>query len=63
MKETELYLPVKKFLEARGYSVNQFALATIPYLVIIAVLVILGKKRAAETPEGLKKVFEISPST
>ena len=49
-------------LQARGYSINQFALASIPYLVIIAVLVLLGKKRAAEAPEGLKKVFEISPS-
>jgi hypothetical protein len=28
--------------------------------VILAVLVVLGKKRAAETPEGLKKVFELS---
>jgi general nucleoside transport system permease protein len=49
-------------LQSRGYSVNQFALASIPYLVIIVVLVVLGKKRAAETPEGLKKVFEISPT-
>jgi general nucleoside transport system permease protein len=50
-------------LQSRGYSVNQFALASIPYLVIIVVLVALGKKRAAETPEGLKKVFEISPTS
>ena len=55
-------LALSPALQARGYAINQFALASIPYLVIIAVLVILGKKRAAETPEGLKKVFEISPS-
>jgi len=55
-------LALSPALQARGYSVNQFALAAMPYLVIIAVLVVLGKKRAAETPEGLKKVFEISPS-
>jgi general nucleoside transport system permease protein len=55
-------LALSPALQARGYSINQFALAAMPYLVIIAVLVALGKKRAAETPEGLKKVFEISPS-
>jgi ABC-type uncharacterized transport system permease subunit len=54
-------LALSPALQARGYAVNQFALASIPYLVIIAVLVVLGKKRAAETPEGLEKVFEISP--
>jgi simple sugar transport system permease protein len=53
-------LALSPALQARGYAVNQFALASIPYLVIIAVLVVLGKKRAAETPEGLKAVFEIS---
>jgi simple sugar transport system permease protein len=56
-------LALSPALQARGYAVNQFALASIPYLVIIAVLVVLGKKRAAETPEGLKKVFEISPAS
>jgi ABC-type uncharacterized transport system permease subunit len=56
-------LALSPALQARGYAVNQFALASIPYLVIIAVLVVLGKKRAAETPEGLQKVFEISPTT
>jgi ABC-type uncharacterized transport system permease subunit len=55
-------LALSPALQARGYSINQFALASIPYLLIIAVLVLLGKKRAAEAPEGLKKVFEISPS-
>ena len=54
-------LALSPALQARGYAINQFALASIPYLVIIAVLVLLGKKRAAEAPEGLKKVFEISP--
>jgi simple sugar transport system permease protein len=55
-------LALSPALQARGYAINQFALATVPYLVIIAVLVVLGKKRAAETPEGLKKVFELSPA-
>jgi len=55
-------LALSPALQARGYAVNQFALASIPYVVIIVVLVALGKKRAAEAPEGLKKVFEISPT-
>ena len=55
-------LALSPALQARGYAINQFALASIPYLIVIVVLVVLGKKRAAETPEGLKKVFEISPA-
>jgi simple sugar transport system permease protein len=47
-------------LQARGYGVNQFALNAIPYVVIIAVLVALGRKRAAEAPEGLQAVFEMA---
>jgi simple sugar transport system permease protein len=39
---------------------NQFFLGAIPYLLIIGVLVALGKKRSAEMPEGLQKVFEIA---
>lgn len=53
-------LALSPALQARGYSVNQFALNAIPYLVIIAVLVALGRKRAAEAPEGLQAVFEIA---
>ncbi|MEZ5262833.1 MAG: hypothetical protein R2755_13925 [Acidimicrobiales bacterium] len=36
---------------------NQFALASIPYVAILVVLVVLGRKSAAEAPEGLKAVF------
>ncbi|MGH9156443.1 MAG: ABC transporter permease [Acidimicrobiales bacterium] len=56
-------LALSPALQARGYGINQFGLNTIPYLVIIAVLVVLGRKRAAEAPEGLKKVFEMAPGT
>jgi general nucleoside transport system permease protein len=49
-------------LQARGYGVNQFALDAVPYVLTIVVLVLLGKRGAAEAPEGLKKVFEGSPS-
>lgn len=47
-------------LQARGYSVNQFALDAFPYVLILVVLVTLGRRRAAESPEGLSSVFEVS---
>ena len=50
-------------LQARGYGINQFALDALPYLAILAVLVALGRKRAAEVPEGLAAVFEVSART
>ncbi len=53
-------LALSPALQARGWSVNQFALDSLPYLAILVVLVILGKKRAAESPEGLSAVFEMS---
>ncbi len=56
-------LALSPALQARGYGTNQFALNAVPYLLIIAVLVVLGRKRAAEQPEGLKQVFEIAPSS
>lgn len=49
-------------LQARGYGVNQFALDAVPYVLTIVVLVLLGRSKTAEPPEGLKKVFEASPS-
>ncbi len=56
-------LALSPALQARGYGINQFALNAIPYVLIIAVLVALGRKRAAEAPEGLQKVFEVAPSS
>ena len=55
-------LALSPALQARGYGINQFALNAIPYVLIIAVLVVLGRKRAAEQPEGLQKVFEMAPT-
>lgn len=55
-------LALSPALQARGWSINQFALDSLPYLTVIVVLVLLGKKRAAEAPEGLQKVFELSTS-
>lgn len=54
-------LALSPALQARNVDLpvlnNQFALASIPYLTIIVVLVLLGRKRAAQVPEGLKAVF------
>lgn len=55
-------LALSPALQARGYGINQFALNAVPYVLIIVVLVALGRKRAAEQPEGLQKVFEMAPS-
>lgn len=54
-------LALSPALQARNVNIpildNQFALASIPYVAILVVLVVLGRKRAAEAPEGLKAVF------
>jgi ABC-type uncharacterized transport system permease subunit len=55
-------LALSPALQARGYGINQFALDSLPYVAVLVVLVVLGKKRAAEAPEGLQKVFEVSAS-
>jgi simple sugar transport system permease protein len=55
-------LALSPALQARGYGINQFALDAVPYLVTIFVLIALGRRRAAEAPEGLAKVFEQSMS-
>lgn len=54
-------LALSPALQARNVNLpildNQFALASMPYVAILVVLVVLGRKRAAEVPEGLKAVF------
>ena len=45
-------LALSPALQARGYSVNQFALDAIPYVITLVVLVVLGRKRPAATPRG-----------
>jgi simple sugar transport system permease protein len=55
-------LALSPALQARGYTINQFALNAIPYALILVVLVVLGRRRAAEAPEGLQQVFELAPS-
>ncbi len=53
-------LALSPALQARGYGINQFALDAVPYLVTLGVLILLGRRRAADTPEGLSKVFEVA---
>jgi general nucleoside transport system permease protein len=49
-------------LQARGYGVNQFALDAMPYVLTLVVLVVFGRRRVDEAPEGLRAVFELTPS-
>jgi simple sugar transport system permease protein len=49
-------------LQARGHNVNQFLLDAMPYVLTLLALVIFGRKRVDEAPEGLKEVFELAPS-
>ncbi|MGE0879418.1 MAG: ABC transporter permease [Acidimicrobiia bacterium] len=50
-------------LQARGYRLNQFALDVMPYVLTLAALILLGRRRVDEAPEGLKEVFELTPSS
>jgi simple sugar transport system permease protein len=54
-------LALSPALQARGYGINQFALDAVPYLVTLVVLVVLGRRRSSDLPEGLSKVFEATP--
>jgi general nucleoside transport system permease protein len=55
-------LALSPALQARGYGINQFALDAVPYLATLFVLILLGRRRTADLPEGLSKVFQASPS-
>jgi simple sugar transport system permease protein len=50
-------------LQARGYSLNQFALDVLPYIMTLIALILFGRKRVEHAPEGLKAVFELAPSS
>jgi len=45
-------------LQVRGYDINQFALDAFPYILVIVVLVVIGRRGTSPEPEGLKEVFE-----
>lgn len=55
-------LALSPALQARGLGINQFALDAIPYAVTLLVLIVLGRRRTSDVPEGLAKVFETSRS-
>jgi simple sugar transport system permease protein len=50
-------------LQARGYSINQFALHVIPFVLTIVVLAALGRRTISAAPAELKRVFENGPPT
>jgi len=55
-------LALSPALQARGYAFNQFALDALPYVVTILALVVLGRRRIHAAPEGLSRVFEMTPT-
>lgn len=55
-------LALSPALQARGYGFNQFALDALPYLVTIAALIVLGRRQVNAAPEGLSRVFDLSPT-
>jgi general nucleoside transport system permease protein len=55
-------LALSPALQARGVTINQFALNAVPYVATLIVLMLLARRGSSEAPEGLKKVFEMAPS-
>jgi general nucleoside transport system permease protein len=55
-------LALSPALQARGYGFNQFALDALPYLVTIAALIVLSRRRADAAPEDLSRVFDMTPT-
>jgi general nucleoside transport system permease protein len=49
-------------LQASGSSISPFLLACMPYLVVILVLALLGRKRINASPAELDKVFQAAPA-
>lgn len=45
-------------LQARGIPVSPFFLSMVPYLLTLAVLLLVGQRRQYAMPEGLRAVFE-----
>lgn len=49
-------------LQAQGSGISSFALNMFPYLVVIAVVALLGRRRVHAGPAELAKVFEAAPA-
>ena len=45
-------------LQVRGVGINQFALDALPYVLVIVVLTVIGRRGTSPAPEGLQAVFE-----
>lgn len=50
-------------LQARGTDISIFLLDAIPYLVVLAVLAGLSRRRRFAMPEALRSVFDVEPAT
>lgn len=48
-------------LQARGYGINEFLLAAVPYVLTLLVLTVLGRRTLSSSPAELKRVFENAP--
>lgn len=51
-------LSLQLALQAQGVGVSPFLLSAVPYLVTLAVLVLVGRKRQRAMPDELRAVFE-----
>lgn len=56
-------LALSPALQARGIGFNQFALDAVPYVVTIAVLIVLSRRRLEAAPEGLTRILAASSSS
>jgi simple sugar transport system permease protein len=45
-------------LQVRGVDISQFALDALPYVLVLVVLVVVGRRGSSPAPEGLQEVFE-----
>jgi ABC-type uncharacterized transport system permease subunit len=50
-------------LQAQGSGISPFVLDSFPYLAVIVVLALLGRRRLNTGPAELEKVFDLSPAT
>jgi len=50
-------------LQARNVPISSFLLSMIPYLLTLLVLLVAGRRRRYQMPEGLKEVFEGTQSS
>ena len=55
-------LALSPVLQSNGFSINQFALHVVPFVLTLVVLAALGRRTISAAPAELKRVFENAPS-